>query len=399
MALLCLHYTSDTTTTWRDVPQVVGLGELIPATNKASGTAFPGSEPTGSRKLGGWDPKASFIPGTTKTLGSDYTRTLVMSTMAEDDVGWVHDGLPDIVKAIYVADNSTAPLHPVKNKGHEVMVYLTHIVNNYDNLPDVSIFMHAHRWTWHNNDLQHHDALEMITMLSSERVQRVGYMNLRCHWNPGCPDWMHPGTMEGDINKQEETLIANAWSELFPHDPIPQVLASACCAQFAISRDRIRSIPLATYKFYQKWVLTSQLPDYLSGRIWEYLWAFVFTGESSTCPSQHGCYCDGYGICFEGEAGFDGWLGVRYKMEKAQLELVEWHRRGQAIKDAMFLGMIDEAAQLQVPEMGRDAELEVEVEHWGRELTLQRDIAIERGRDPRVRALESGRDWKEGDGY
>src|SRR2546423_654635 len=173
---------------WREVPQVVGLGETGPYR----------PEQTASKNLGGWDPMPSFRPGTPKSPGSDYTRTLVMPRMSDENVDWVYEELPDIGKAIYVADDAGAPLHPPKNKGHEVMIYLTYILDHYDNLPDVSIFMHAHRYSWHNNDLQYHDAAEMIKMLSSERVQRLGYMNMRCQWHPGCPEWMHPGVMEED---------------------------------------------------------------------------------------------------------------------------------------------------------------------------------------------------------
>ena len=341
----------------------------------------------------------SFRPGTLKPPGSNYTRTLVMPRMSDENVDWVDEELPQIGKAIYVADDPSAPLHPPKNKGHEVMIYLTYIIDHYDDLPDVAIFMHAHRWSWHNNDLQYNDAAEMIKMLSSERVQRLGYMNMRCHWNPGCPEWMHPGVVEDDVNKLEEKKMAQCWSELFPHEPIPRVLAVPCCAQFALSRDRIREIPLSTFKFYRNWLLKTELSDYISGRIWEYLWHFVFTGQSSVCPTQHTCYCDGYGICFEGEADFDKWFEIRYNRDQLLGQLAEWRDKAMAIEHAKNGGRLDEAAELEVPELGKDTQLEEQVAELNQELIRRRDAAVERGRDPRVRALESGREWKEGDGF
>jgi hypothetical protein len=169
--------------TWRDVPQVVGLGEMVPEPTKSATTTSYGPKQTSSKDLGGWDPMPSFRPGRPKPPGSNYTRTLVMPRMTGENVDWV-DEIPAIKKAIYVADDPSAPLHPPKNKGNEVMIYLTYIIDNYDALPDVSIFMHAHRYSWHNNDLLYHDAAEMIKMLSSERVQRQGYMNMRCLGTP-----------------------------------------------------------------------------------------------------------------------------------------------------------------------------------------------------------------------
>lgn len=397
VGLFYFHHTSDQTA-WRHVPQVVGLGELVAEPTTAPTALSYEFGQTGSPNLGGWDPTPTFLPGRPKPPGSNYTRTLVVSRVAGDDVSWIYGGLPDIEKKVYVADNSSAALHPPKNKGHEVMIYLTYIIDHYDDLPDVSIFMHAHRWSWHNNDLQHHDAAEMVSMLSSERVQRVGYMNLRCHWFPGCPNWMHPGVVQEKSSRKEETLLAECWSELFPRAPIPHVLATACCAQFAISRDRIRSIPLSTFNHYRNWLLRTELNDFMSGRVWEYLWQYVFTGQSSLCPSQHACYCDGYGICFEGEEGFNHWIEVRDKMELRQKELAAWHEKADAIKEAKNKGRLDEAAKLEVPELGRDTELDREIDQLSRELTLQHDMAVVRGKEPRIRALESGREWNEGDG-
>ncbi len=116
--LFYVQYTSHRTE-WRDVSQVVGLGELVeePTSTAASYTA----EHTGSESLG-WDPMPSFVTGTAKPPGSNYTRTLVMSRIEEDNIDWVYGGLPDIEKAIYVADDLDAPLHPPVKKGHEGMV-------------------------------------------------------------------------------------------------------------------------------------------------------------------------------------------------------------------------------------------------------------------------------------
>ena len=58
---------------------------------------------------------------------------------------WLEKEIPDQPTAIYVVDDPYAPLHPPKNKGHEVMVYLTYIIDHYDELADVTMFMHAHQ--------------------------------------------------------------------------------------------------------------------------------------------------------------------------------------------------------------------------------------------------------------
>jgi hypothetical protein len=331
--------------------------------------------------------------------GYNYSRLLVITRTKEEDVSWIDEHLPGVKTAIYVADDPTAPLHPPKNKGHEVMVYLTFIIDNYDELPDICIFLHAHRYSWHNDELLNNDAVEMIQRLSSDRVMREGYINMRCSWGPGCPDWMHPGVVEEDVNKQEEVMLAKSWSELFPWDPVPDVLAQPCCAQFAISRDRIRSIPKSRFVFYRDWLLSTQLADFISGRVWEYVWHFVFTGKNVVCPLQHICYCDGYGICFEGEQDFNHWYELRYRKHDFEAQLRSWEEKSDAIQGAIREGKLEEAEKLEVPELGKNITLKKEIEELKKELEQRRQVAIERGKSPQIRASEAGREWHEGDGF
>ena len=157
---------------WRGVQQSVGLGEMGP-TQEEKDTAFPDlrtqkpplrEPPYGSK--GFQEPKVDSLSpypvGKLKPAGSNYTKALVLPKLRSEDTSWVEETLGDMLSsgglshAIYVVDDASAPLHPPQNKGHEVMVYLTYIIDHYDALPDVSIFMHAHRWSWHNNELNGH---------------------------------------------------------------------------------------------------------------------------------------------------------------------------------------------------------------------------------------------------
>src|ERR1700754_5059107 len=45
---------------------------------------------------------------------------------------------------VYIANNATAPLHPSVNKGNEAMSFLTYLIDHYENLPGLMLFMHAH---------------------------------------------------------------------------------------------------------------------------------------------------------------------------------------------------------------------------------------------------------------
>jgi hypothetical protein len=347
-----------------------------------------------------YGPRPQYVPGVPKPPGSTYSKMIVAPrTKNEDAADWIAEELPDWESAIYVADDPTAPLHPPKNKGHEVMVYLTFLIDNYDNLPDIVVFLHSHRFAWHNEEIFDTDAVEMLRRLSPERVFREGFMNLRCIWAPGCPDWMHPGALEEDANKQEETMLARSWGEIFPELPIPQVLAQPCCAQFAVSRDRILSIPKTRYTFYRDWLLRTELSDYISGRVWEYLWHVVFTGQDVYCPKEHVCFCDGFGLCFGGAEQLDFFFGTRFQLRDLEEELRQWQENSARIEEARMKGTLDELTDVTIPEVGRDAVLVAQIDEKYATLAKLKAEALERGMNPYNRALEAGRPWKEGDGF
>jgi hypothetical protein len=258
-----------------------------------------------------YNPTAFLFPPTIQNNQDDnYTRTLVIAKLQEDDTSWVdrlveedHDYLHS---AVYTVDNASvaaAGLTVPVNKGHEAMVYLTYIIDHYDRFDDVTMFMHAHRFTWHNNDFLDSDSARMVQRLRSEHVVHHGYMNLRCHQEPGCPDHIHPTLSDETdtdlLNIPEAAVIGQSWKQLFPKEPLTKVLSQPCCGQFAVSAQRLRNIPLQSYLAYRDWIIHTELEDRLSGRVWEYLWQFLFADQTEFCPEETMCYCHGYGVCFD----------------------------------------------------------------------------------------------------
>jgi hypothetical protein len=320
---------------------------------------------------------------------------MVVTRTKEEDTSWISEQLPDWNTAIYVADDPSAPLHPPKNKGHEVMIYLTYIVDHYDQLPDVAVFMHSHQNAWHNDALFNGDAANLLRRLNLNRVIREGYMNTRCGFGPGCPAWMHPGAVEEDETKQEETMLARAWGELFPDEPIPSVLAQPCCAQFALSRDRIRSIPRARFVFYRDWLLSTDLSDYITGRIWEYLWQYIFTGEAVLCVEENVCLCDGYGFCFGSDEEYRKYQDLESERNELQKDFENWMWLADDLELANGFGELDESVDLD----GERTDLHSQLQDKQQELAEILHNAMQRGKNPQYRAQEAGRPWKEGDGF
>lgn len=203
-----------------------------------------------------------------------------MGRLEKENTSWVGDSLPDWQSAIYTVDNpNVTGLHTGTNKGREALPYLTYIVEHYDALPSTIAFMHAHREgyprAWHNEG-EGYDAVKMLQTLNISFVQRNGYANLRCIEIPGCPDEIQPFRNPREDHRSAEHAMVNAWQELFNSTEVPQIIATPCCAQFAVSSTQILQRPLSDYWRYLDWLLKTPLDDDTSGRVFEYLWHVIF---------------------------------------------------------------------------------------------------------------------------
>ena len=179
--------------------------------------------------------------------------------------------------------------------------YLTYIIHNYNHLSDVTIFLHGHQFAWHNEYVFGYDSARMVQNLSLEHVLRVGYANLRCTLEPGCPEHLHPTSPTNMTTIPEEAFWAGAWRELFPSRDVPAIVSQPCCAQFAVSKSRIQSYSFLDYLHFRDWLIHTELEDQISGRVWEYMWHILFWLEDEYCPEPSTCWCDVYNACSKSE--------------------------------------------------------------------------------------------------
>lgn len=234
-----------------------------------------------------------FTPGDVKP-DHEYQKALIVASIRAEDTSWVAEDLPDIDTYVYVNDDPNANLTVPSNKGHEAMTYLTFLIDHYENLPEIMIFVHAHRDAYHNPWLFDGLMPEIVRALNPARVVRHGYVNLHCgDGNNKC--WAKVRPSEGMPYAENR----RAWEELFPQYPVPQALVQMPAAQFALSRDRVAQIPKRDLLRYRQWLIDTDIPDKISGFVFEFLWQFIFRGEYLFCPRPNVCYCDGFGICME----------------------------------------------------------------------------------------------------
>ncbi|KAL8987197.1 MAG: hypothetical protein Q9177_003572 [Variospora cf. flavescens] len=220
--------------------------------------------------------------------GKIEDKVVIMAKVESADTQWVAEHLPGWQHAIYTVDPSTlnsSTLTTPLNKGHESMAYLTYIIDHYHALPSTLVFIHPHRRgfseAWHT-DTPLHDNVDALRALRIPFVQKNGYTNLRCNWNPGC-ELPH---------RKNKHVTPEIWREVFvgasrsifslkekglkEEEYLPGEVGAACCAQFAVSRDRVSQRPLSDYEGFRKWIVDTKLNDAMSGRVLEFLWHVIF---------------------------------------------------------------------------------------------------------------------------
>lgn len=281
---------------------------------------------------------------TPKRSNTDPTVNLVVASVAKDDISWTsHVSIPNMAVVRYVSDDPAAAYHPSKPVGRESLMYFTYMHDFYDELPDISIFVHADETPWHVEPILRGNLSHALSRLDLEHVKQRKYVNLRVSWVNACPDWINTThTVPGSEHKEEEPFMAQAFVDNFRpwHEEeskekpkgdfvVPEILAQPCCNQFAATRSAIRSVPIIEYKRFMEWLTTSSLAtssvgDFAAGRFWEHAFQFLFTGKPVDCPNEWKAFCLVYGICFENDSNMYGHMQLEQEKTWLLKELGFW---------------------------------------------------------------------------
>ena len=139
-----------------------------------------------------------------------------------------------------------------------------------------STFIHPARASWHT-DSNGNAVSGLLSMLNLTYVREHGYVNVRCSLNPGCPDEVQPyrAAEEGQEGKETHQHVFQAIWPMWFGRQAPEVIGSACCAQFVVSREQIRQRESKEYETMRRWIMDSELTDDITGWVFEYSWHVV----------------------------------------------------------------------------------------------------------------------------
>lgn len=269
------------------------------------GTRIPDATPKDTTPSSSTASASSLAANPTSTA---FRKAVVVGKLFEEDTQWVV-GMQDKgwEHAIYVVDlspNATSPtgLKTKMNKAKETMPYLTYLVEHYDNFPDVAVFMHSHQngWpaAWHN-DAEGYEATSLLNELRLDTVEKRGFVNLRCLTDPGCPAEIILNRNPPDESREAEVGFPTIYGQFFNvtveqvRKQVP-VVATPCCAQFAVSRQQVLKRPKSEYERFVTLIEESEYDDNTLGTIMEYMWHIMFGRDPVMCEAVEVCYSEIY---------------------------------------------------------------------------------------------------------
>lgn len=203
-------------------------------------------------------------------LIENIDRMVVLAHYSED-LEWL--SYLDLPYVLYTKSLANHPNFIIQNKGHEALCYFKYIVDAYPHFPRWIAFMHAHLTS-------QHQTLDALYLLKNLKWGKYEYININRD------DWYT--TLNATTSYQTEySWIADFWP-LFAHrflGPIPPEIKHFTSAQFVVHRNRILAHPKEFYQLCYEWLLTTQLDNYISARVFEYTWHIIM-GQPAIEPKR-----------------------------------------------------------------------------------------------------------------
>lgn len=163
-------------------------------------------------------------------------------------------------------DYPSDKIYDCVNKGFEASSYINFIIDNYNQLPDYVAFIHGHEVS------DHQIGTTLDLLISSPKIDyfSINRKDLR--------NQLHEKTTNPNFYTNWKWVVDN-YHEIITDIPIPKKLEYTACAQFIVSKKNILKNSLDFYKKMNDWLIKTELPDYITGRIFEHLWCYIFTHE------------------------------------------------------------------------------------------------------------------------
>lgn len=213
-----------------------------------------------------------------------------------EDLEWVGECAQDAV-VYYKGERPPGKyrrLEPLPNTNRESGTYLTHIIRNYDDLADVTLFLQGNIHDWNHGTPPHTDLplsklKTRATKLTPDEMMAFGPIKQFSHWD-GMP-WLTDGTgyfqRRGKGMRMSNLTPGEFWKFVFGTEH-PAVLNFSQGALFAVGRNVIRARPLEFWTRLLKYFDDLNHVNPEEGHYMERFWMTIFTPEGPRATRKPG---------------------------------------------------------------------------------------------------------------
>jgi predicted O-methyltransferase YrrM len=196
---------------------------------------------------------------------TENSKVRILSSHYKEDLSWINFvKYPTTIYSKTIEDKNFINF----NKVQEVPAYLKYIIDNYKNLPEYTIFVHGHLNSEHQKDK---NIIEIINNLKFDG----DIVNLNRS------DWIGSIKKGDDLWDKKYSWLTENWKNIFgEYLELPEEMTFYSCAQFAINKKCILQYPIEFWQKLFNWCENTELDNYLSSRIFEYCWYYIFSKKA-----------------------------------------------------------------------------------------------------------------------
>lgn len=163
----------------------------------------------------------------------------------------------------YTKEDPTSPYNVPKNIGNEGSAYLKYIIDNYETLPEYSILLHDHEFSYH----QEGSIVDAIK-------HKIGTNELFWNFNIQADQEFYLCDASGRINFYNEFLKEYIGPEIYKFGEF--ILNRKLFAQFLLHKSLIQARPKEMYQRIYNWFMNTNVNKWSSGFILEVYWDLIF---------------------------------------------------------------------------------------------------------------------------
>ena len=179
-----------------------------------------------------------------------------------EDISWISRLKNDYNIIIYTKESQSEYDIP-KNKGQEASVYLKYIIDNYNNLPEYTLFLHAHEYSPHHRG-------SIVDIIDNLVGIKTYYHNIN--------DYKLGYIMTNPLIE----YIKEWYSEYLEPELGPMsdygdwTYGHQGCGQFIVHRNTIRHRSIEFYQNLYEWIMNTDHPNAWSSRFMEWTWHLMW---------------------------------------------------------------------------------------------------------------------------